>query len=119
MLMHCVSHRGRRDLQSTASVLASRAIGTNKHDYGKLRRLMRCSKGTIELVCYLGATSLYTMISCVYMSYVAHPNFKSQTGATTVPGIGVTLSQLGKQKLSTRSSTKLELASAADRLLTI
>ena len=52
MLMHCVSHRGRQDLQPATSVLASRIRNANEH--GKLRRLIRCAKGIIDLVHYLG-----------------------------------------------------------------
>lgn len=116
MLFHYASYRGRRDLQLTNSALASRVLDTNKNDYVKLRRLMRYVKGILYLACYLGASSLNSMISYIDASHAVNPDCRSHTGVATLFRISVTSSQSTKQKLNAKSSTESELLGVLDRV---
>ena len=80
---------------------------------------VRYMKGAIDLLCYLGAASLRTILSCIDASFETHPDFKSYTGATATFGISVTSLQLSKQKLNTRSWTESEVVGVADQLLAV
>ena len=66
----------------------------------------------------LSADDLHVIKWYVDIAFAVHPDFKSHTGGGMTYGHGFPQSQLRKQKLNTRSSTKAKLV-GADNVFTM
>ena len=81
----------------------------NKQDYKKLGKVIRYLKETVHLPQVIGAIDSGTLTWNIDASFAVHPDCKSYTGICLTLGHGSVLSISAKQKINTKSSTKVEL----------
>jgi hypothetical protein len=110
------STRARKDIHTTIACLTMRVRNPNEDDWGKLRRLMRYIKGTINLPLILRADNIHVIKWWVDASLATHDNCRGHTGGTMSLGKGLITGVSKKQKINTRSSTEAELVGADDML---
>ena len=79
-----VALRARIDLLLTNGFLCTRVSKSTEQDLRKLRRLLECIKGSMDLEYTLGADSMSHLRTWVDASYAVHPNMKSQIGRAHV-----------------------------------
>jgi hypothetical protein len=96
--------------------LTTRVRNPDEDDWGKLRRLMRYIKGTINLPPILRADSLNVIKWWVDASFATHDDCRGHTRGTMSFGKGSITGVSKKQKINTRSSTESELVGADDML---
>ena len=104
-----ISKRARPDIQLTVAVLCT-------SDWDKLIRLLKFLNGIRKKKLIITASYLTVIKWYVDSSFAVHPDYKSHTGATMMfdGGKGSIMNLSRKQKLNTRSSTKLELMGVDD-----
>jgi hypothetical protein len=119
---HCVAQllfasvRARKDVQPAVAFLTTRVREPDEDDWLKLKRLLRCIRGTIHMSLILGAESLNVIKWCVDASFATHDNCRSHTGAIMSLGKGSVIDTSKEQKINTRSSTESELVGADDSI---
>ncbi len=108
--------RGRPDIQTAIAFLCTRVQHPTKHDRNKLARVIKCLRGTSQLVLRLSANNLNIIKWWVDASYGVHHDMRSHAGGTVSLGTGAACSTSKKQKLNTKSSTEAELVGIDDVL---
>eukprot|EP00957_Ditylum_brightwellii_P172111 13103509-Ditylum_brightwellii.AAC.1 len=103
-----VCKHARQDIQTSIAFLTTRVKAPDKHDWKKLKCLLRYLKGTIDLTLILTADNLNLAKWWVDRAYAVHKDMKSHTGATMTLGKGSVYSMSNKQKLNTKNSTETE-----------
>ncbi len=104
-----LSARARRDIQLVTAF-------PDKDDWGKLKRLLQYSKGTLHMPLILSADSMTMPRWWVDAAYAVHHNCKGHTGAGMSLGRGMAMSYSWKQKINTKSSTEAEILGVEDSL---
>jgi hypothetical protein len=97
----------------------TRAQEPNNDDWGKLAHLIKYIRKTKDLPLVLGARKEGALRWWIDGSHGVHPNLRGHTGGGLSLGRGFPISQSGKQKLNTRSSTESELVAVDDMMPTV
>ena len=108
----CFCKRGRPDIQVAVAFLCTRVKAPTQQDWHKLLRLMRCLKGTQDVVVTLGIKAGSVMKWFADAAFAVHEDVKSHTGLNMTWGVGSPISASRKQKLNTKSSCEAELVAA-------
>ena len=119
MQLAYLAHRGRPDIRTAVSFLATRVSTPDKDDYRKLARVIKYLQTTINLVLRLEGTNDWIVKWWVDASYAVHPNTKGHTGGCMTLGKGTVIGFSAKQKLVARSSTECELIGIHDVMPTL
>jgi hypothetical protein len=88
-------------------------------DYLKLKKLLAYLTKTINNTIFVGAKSLYMMVTLIDILHAIHTDFKSHMGGALLFRIGLISSKSSKQKLNMISSTKAEIVGITDCLLKV
>ncbi len=111
------ANQARRDIQTAVSFLTTRVLAPNKDDWGKLKRVLKYLKGTCYLKLKLNADELKFNNHCyIDGSHQIHDGCHGQVGYLVTFGRGAVTSSSNKIKCNTKSSTKTELITLADKL---
>ncbi len=99
MAFHCttvqllfLSTRVQWDIQPTTAFLTTQVRSPDKHDWGKVKRVLRYLKGTLHMPLILSADSLTLSRWWVDAAYAMHDDCRGHTGAGMSFGQGMTLS---------------------------
>jgi hypothetical protein len=111
--------RARPDTATAISYLMTRVQESSRDDWKKLAHLIKYLRGTKDLVLKLGASGDSVLRWWIDGSHGVHPNLRGHTGGGLSMGVGYPISQSGKQKLNTRSSTESELVAVDDMMPTV
>jgi hypothetical protein len=111
--------RARPDTATAISFLMTRAQKPNKDDWAKLIHLIKYIRTTQDLPLMLGVKEGNALRWWIDGSHGVHPNLRGHTGGGLSLGLGFPISQCGKQKLNTRSSTESELVAVDDLMPTV
>ena len=111
-----ITPRARKDLATAISFLSTRVKSPDEDDWGKLKRVLRYIRGTINLPLILRIDDLGVIKWWIDASFAVHRDMKGHTGATMSLGKGSLLSLTKKQKINTRSSTEAELVGVDDAM---
>ena len=65
MLLMCVSHRGRRDIQLAMTLFSVRLNCVTEQDCKKLRRVIRCILDSIDELLFLGAIDMDILMNLI------------------------------------------------------
>jgi hypothetical protein len=106
--------RARPDIQAPISFLCTRVINSNVGDHNKLRRAVKCLRGTKLMCLTLESDDLQTIKWWVDASFAVHEDMRSHTGGPITLGKGSVHSSSVRQKLNTKSSTEAELVGVDD-----
>jgi hypothetical protein len=108
--------RARQDLLPGIVFLASRVKDPNDADWKKLQRMLDFLYGTQDDVACLSANDTQTIKWYIDSSFAMHKEMRSHMGAVMTLGHGAIISDLTKQKVNTRSSTKSEMIAVDDTI---
>jgi hypothetical protein len=111
--------RARPDTGTAILFLMTRVQESSQEDWKKLGHLIKYLRGTQDLVLTLGARGDSVLRWWIDGSHGVHPNMRGHTGGGLSMGLGYPISQSGKQKLNTRSSTESELVAVDDMMPTV
>ena len=111
------SKTARPDIQVCVEFLCTRVKSPTEQDYKKLGRVISYLKENICIPLVIGADNTGTLTWNIDASFVVHPDCKSHTGACLNLGHGSVLSISTKQKINTKSSTKVELMGVDDAMI--
>jgi hypothetical protein len=78
----------RKDIQHTVALLTTRVKSPDEDDWMKLKRLLKCIRGTIYMTLIFKAESLNIVKWWVDASYATHVDCKGHTGAAMSMGTG-------------------------------
>jgi hypothetical protein len=78
-------------------------------DHNKLKQLLECIHGTMDLEYILGADHLKTMTSWVIASYVVHPDIRSHNGGMMSFGRAGIGCKPTKHKINVKSLTEAKI----------
>ena len=109
-----VAKRSRIDIQLAIGFLCTRVSCGTDEDWEKLRRVLQYLKGTLDEYLILGSQDLTTMGCWIDAAFAVHDDMKSHTGVAVSFGRGSVMSNSGKQKLNTNSSTEAELVGCSN-----
>ena len=104
------------DIQTAVGFLTTRVSNPNEDDWTKLRRVLQCLRGIIDLILTVGADGINKMKSWVDALCRVHDSCKSHTGGAISFGWGALLTKCQKQKLNTKSSIEGEIVGVSDHL---
>eukprot|EP00957_Ditylum_brightwellii_P172746 13150813-Ditylum_brightwellii.AAC.1 len=96
--------------------LTTRVKEPDEDDWSKLVKVLGYLKGTRDLVLTLSAGELRVIRWCPDSAFAVHKDMKSHMGGTMYMGHGSVYSCSNKQKLVTKSSTKVEIVGVTDVL---
>jgi hypothetical protein len=85
-------------------------------DYRKLTRVIKYLQLTISIPLVLGWDGTGQLLWSVDASFAIHKDMRSHTGAVLTLGQGALMSMSIKQKINTKSSTKVELVGVDDAM---
>ena len=94
-LMH-MSYRARKDMQLTATFLASRVNCCTIQDYSKFRRLISYIIGLMDSLIYLRIDDTGKMVHFIDASFTHRIDFKSKTNGYSTFGTGIFSSDSNK-----------------------
>ena len=80
--------RAQKDIQTTVYFLITRVKIPDEDDLGKLKRVLRYVRRTINLLIIVRTDSLAVIKWLVYTSYAAHPDMIRHTGSIMSLGRG-------------------------------
>ena len=106
--------KARPDIQVPIAYLSPRVTKADKDDWKKLKWMLQCINGTIDMVMMLSIDDMSIIKIWIDASYAVHADMRSHTGASITMGKGTLHARSTKQKLNTKSSTKAELVGASD-----
>jgi hypothetical protein len=98
-----LSTRAQQDIQPAMAFLITRVQCPDKDDWGKVKRLLRYLKGTLNMPLILSADCLTLSKWWVEAVYAVHDNCRGHTGAGMSFGQGVVMSYSWKHKINTKS----------------
>ena len=104
-----VSKRTRLDISLAIAFLCTRVTKSTVEDWGKLKRLLQCIKGTINMPRVIRSLELTSLMTYVNVSYGVHPAMRGYTGGLITMGIGRIHTKSFKQRISTKSSCETEV----------
>jgi hypothetical protein len=112
------SKRGRADILLAVNYLTTRVSSPTVEDIGKLDRVIKYLRGTLDLKLHLSATNgRFPMVQAyIDASYAVHKDAKSHTGVVITFGGGAVYCKSTKQKVVSKSSTEAELVGISDGL---
>jgi hypothetical protein len=114
------ANHAHQDIQTAVSFLTTRLQAPDKNDWGKLKRILKYLNGTRHLKLTLCANQIkFAVHWYVDGSHQIHEDCRGQTGSRVTFGKGAVASSSNKMKCNTKSSTKTELISLADKLTDI
>jgi hypothetical protein len=96
------------------SLLCTQVSKATKQDQQMLKQLFEYLCGTLDATLTLGTDEINSIRIWVDASYAVHKDMKSQTGGIMLMGTGGLPCKSTKQKLNTKSSTKVELVGATE-----
>ena len=108
--------RARPDLETAVAFLCTRVSKSDKHDWKKLKRVLKYVYGTLDYKRVIGAKSLKDLQAWIDAAYAVHWDMRSHTGRAMSFGIGTIHCKSSRQKLNTKSSTEAELVGVSDYL---
>ncbi|KAL7461201.1 hypothetical protein ACHAXS_001624, partial [Conticribra weissflogii] len=111
-----LSTRARRDIQVAVAFLTTRVQSPDEDDWGKLKRVLKYLKGTINMQLNLSVDSLGVAKWYVDAAHAVHDDCKSHTGAGLTLGKGMVTSMSRKQKINGKSSTESKLIAVDDAM---
>jgi hypothetical protein len=111
--------RARPDTATAISYLMTRVQDSNEDDWHKLTHLVKYIRATKDLDLTLGCSGDNVLRWWIDGSHGVHPNMRGHTGGGLCMGRGYPISQSGKQKLNTRSSTESEIVAVDDMMPTV
>ena len=111
-----VAKRTKPECLITVAYLATRVGKVNEEDMGKLRRLIRYMRGTLDRgICLRPGPMGASVRNFVDAAYGVHPDGKSHTGTCVMIGeAGPVHVRSNKQSIVTKSSTEAELVGTSD-----
>jgi hypothetical protein len=111
-----VGKRTKPECLITVAYLATRVGKANEEDMGKLRRLIRYMRGTLDRgICLRPGPMGASVRNFVDAAYGVHPDGKSHTGTCIMIGeAGPVHVRSNKQSIVTKSSTEAELVGTSD-----
>ena len=124
-LYHVVAHilfasgRVRQDLQTEVGFIATIVKALDKGDWGKLKRVMKYTKGTLGVNLTITEDRLSVIKWWVDTSFSTHNNFWGYTGGMMSLGSGAITSVAWKQNINRRSSTNNYLIGVKDMMGTV
>ena len=92
---------------------------STEQDWRKLRSVLQYVKRTLDMPRVLGADSILELATWVDASYAVHMDMRIHTGGCMSFGLGVLMPKSTKQKLNTKSSTKVEVAGGSDYITNV
>jgi hypothetical protein len=108
------SSRAGKDIQCTVVFLTMRVNTPDEDDWGKLKRLLRYIRGTIDMPIIMKADGLKIVAWWVDASFTTHKECRGHTGGMMSLGRGSIIGISKKQKINTRSSTEADLVGVDD-----
>jgi hypothetical protein len=111
--------RARPDTATTISFLMTRIQESNQDDWNKLAHLIKYIRESKDLPLTLGTSGDNMLRWYIDGSHSVHPNLRGHTGGGLSMGLGYPISQSGKHKLNTWSSTESELVAVDDMMPTV
>lgn len=111
-----LSSRACCDIQTSVAFLTTRVKAPDEDDWGKLKRVLKYLKGTIDLGLRLEADNTPVEKWWVDASHATQHNCKSHTGTGMSLGSGMTLMISRKQKINGKNSTKSKIIGVDDAL---
>jgi hypothetical protein len=113
-------NRTRWDIQTAVSFLTTRVQEPDEDDWGKLKRILKYLNGTRNLKLTLSTDQLKFAIHWyIDGSHQVQEDCRDHTGSLVTFGKGAISSSSNKMKCNTKSSTKTEFISFADKLTDI
>lgn len=114
-LLLCIMKRSRPDLPAI-SFLCTRAKVPREEDWGKLRRVMRFVKGTINDRIMMGTDDMLKLETWVDASHAVYEDMKGVTGGCmSLGGWGMVHARASKQRLNTKSTCESELVGGVSK----
>jgi hypothetical protein len=104
------------DIQPATTFLTTQVRCPDEDDWGKVKRLLEYLKGTLNMPLVLLLDLLTLSRWWVDVVYEVYDDCRGHTGAGMSLGQGMALSYSWKQKINTKSSTKVELVGVDDSL---
>jgi len=99
----------RPDLEVAVSFLCTHVKAPMEVDWGKLRRVMRFIKHTINNRCITGTDDIPKLEIWIDASHAVHEDMKGVTGGCMSMGWGVLHAKASKQMIYTKSTCESEL----------
>ncbi len=112
-----LSAKAQRDIQPATTFLTTQVRCPDEDDWAKVKQLLGYLKSTPNMPLVLLVDSLTLSRWWVDAAYVVQDNCRGHTGAGMSLRQGKTLSHSWKQKMNTKSSTKVELDGVDDLAL--
>jgi len=106
--------QSRPDLEVAVSFLCTCVKATIEEDWGKLRRVMRFIKDTINDRRIMGTDDILKLETWIDASHAVHEDMKGVTGSCMSIGWGVIHDKASKQKINTRNSCESELVGVSE-----
>ncbi len=114
-----VANRACRDIHTAVSFLTTPVQAPDEDDWGKLKRVLKCLKGTQHLQLTLSTDEIdFAIHWYINGSHQIHKDCHGQTGSLVTFGSGAVASSSNKQKCNanTKSSTEMEIIALHDKL---
>ena len=111
-----ISMRARPNLLICMSFLTKRGISSDEDDWGKLKRIPQCLRGTRYMQLNISVDSLTTICWYVDASYGIHPDCKDHTDMMMTLDVGAAMSMSQGHKINVKSLMELELVGIDDAL---
>ncbi len=111
-----LSTRAWRDTQVAVASLTTRVKCPDKDDWGKLKRVLKYLKGTVEMRLNLSVENVGVTKWYIDAAHAMHDNCKSHSGAALTLGRGMITSMSRKQKLNGKILTESKLIAVDDAM---